>query len=75
MWDAALYALVALTAALALLDPTTAGRDRWLVVGLSALLAGWHLGFRRLGIRFLQLPIGEVEHVKVSLTTSARSAA
>jgi signal transduction histidine kinase len=50
VWDAALYALVALTAALALLDPATAGRDRWLVLGLSALLAGWHLGFRRLGI-------------------------
>ena len=39
------------------------------------LATGDPVGFRRLGIRFLQLPIGEVEHVKVSLTTSARSAA
>ena len=31
--------------------------------------------FRRLGTRFLQLPIGEVEHVKVSVEASARRAA
>jgi glutamate racemase len=31
--------------------------------------------FRRLGIRFLQLPIGEVEHVKVNLSPSTRRAA
>jgi glutamate racemase len=31
--------------------------------------------FRRLGIRFLQLPIGEVEHVEVSMPRPARSAA
>jgi glutamate racemase len=31
--------------------------------------------FRRLGTRFLQLPMGEVEHVKVDLGSSARNAA
>jgi len=31
--------------------------------------------FRRLGIRFLQLPIGEVEHVEVSASRPTRSAA
>lgn len=31
--------------------------------------------FRSLGIRFLQLPIGEVEHVKVNLSPSTRRAA
>ena len=31
--------------------------------------------FRRLGTRFLQLPIGEVEHVEVSASRPARSAA
>jgi signal transduction histidine kinase len=50
LWDAALYALFGLTAALALLDPATAGADRWLVVGLTVLAAAWHLAFRRLGL-------------------------
>jgi signal transduction histidine kinase len=50
VWDAALYSLLGLTLALALLDPATAGDDRWLVAGLVALAAAWHLGFRRLGI-------------------------
>jgi CheY-like chemotaxis protein len=30
-------------------DPATGG-DRWAVAGLALLTAGWHLGFRRLGI-------------------------
>jgi signal transduction histidine kinase len=34
---------------LALLDPATAG-DRWPVVALTALAAGWHLAFQRLGL-------------------------
>jgi hypothetical protein len=34
---------------LALLEPAGAG-ERWALVGLSALLAAWHLAFRRLGI-------------------------
>ena len=39
------------------------------------LATGDPIRFRRLGIRFLSLPIGEVEHVKVNLDSSARSAA
>lgn len=39
------------------------------------LATGDPIRFRRLGIRFLSLPIGEVEHVKVNLNSSARSAA
>jgi hypothetical protein len=35
--------------ALALLDPATAG-DRWQLVALTALTAGWHLAFQRLGL-------------------------
>jgi signal transduction histidine kinase len=50
LWDAAIYALLVLTAALALLDPATAGGDRWAVVGLTVLAAGWHLAFRRMGM-------------------------
>jgi signal transduction histidine kinase len=50
VWDAALYALLGLTTALALLDPATAGGDRWTLAGLSLLLAGWQLAFQRLGI-------------------------
>jgi signal transduction histidine kinase len=49
VWDAALYILLGLTLALALLDPATAG-DRWLLAGLTALAAGWHLAFQRLGL-------------------------
>jgi glutamate racemase len=39
------------------------------------LATGDPVQFRRLGIRFLQLPIGEVEHVKVTLSPPTRSAA
>jgi glutamate racemase len=39
------------------------------------LATGDPVHFRRLGTRFLQLPIGEVEHVRVSPSPSARSAA
>jgi hypothetical protein len=49
VWDAALYGLLGLTLTLALLDPATAGR-RWLLAGLTALAAAWHLGWERLRI-------------------------
>jgi hypothetical protein len=49
VWDAALYILLGLTLTLALLDPATAG-DRWLLAGLTTLVAGWHLAFQRLGL-------------------------
>jgi signal transduction histidine kinase len=49
VWDAALYGLLGLTLAVALLDPATAGQ-RWELAGLTVLLAAWHLAFRRLGI-------------------------
>jgi signal transduction histidine kinase len=49
VWDAALYALLGLTTLLALLDPASSG-DRWTVAGLVLLTAGWHFGFRRLGL-------------------------
>jgi signal transduction histidine kinase len=49
VWDAALYSLLGLTTLLALIDPDSAG-DRWTVAGLALLTAGWHLGFRRLGL-------------------------
>ena len=39
------------------------------------LASGDPVEFRRLGTRFLQLPIGEVEHVKVSAGDSVRRAA
>ena len=48
-WDAAFYGVLGLTVLLVLLDPASAG-DRWLVAGLAALLAAWHLGFQRLGL-------------------------
>jgi signal transduction histidine kinase len=41
--------MLGLTMALALLDPATAG-DRWQLVALTALAAGWHLTFQRLGL-------------------------
>ena len=41
--------MLGLTMALALLDPATAG-DRWQLVALTALAAGWHLAFQRLGL-------------------------
>ncbi len=40
--------MLGLTVLLVLLDPASAG-DRWLVAGLAALSAAWHLGFQRLG--------------------------
>jgi len=49
VWDAALYGLLGLILAIALLDPGIAGQ-RWLLAGLTVLLVGWHLGFQRLGI-------------------------
>jgi glutamate racemase len=49
-------------------DEGRRGRYRFLATGDPAQ-------FRRLGTRFLQLPIGEVEHVKVALGSSARNAA
>ena len=39
------------------------------------LATGDQRQFRRLGIRFLQLPVGDVEHVKVDLNPPTRSAA
>jgi glutamate racemase len=39
------------------------------------LATGDPMQFRRLGIRFLQLPIGDVEHLKVSVNPPTRSAA
>src|SRR5215211_1713604 len=49
VWDAALYVLLGLTTVLALLDPATAAPRRG-IVGVVVLSAGWHLGFRRLGL-------------------------
>ena len=49
-------------------DEARRGRYRFLATGDPEQ-------FRRLGTRFLQLPIGEVENVKVVLDSSARSAA
>ena len=49
-------------------DEGRRGRYRFLASGDPAQ-------FRRLGIRFLQLPIGEVENVTVDLGSSAKSAA
>jgi signal transduction histidine kinase len=49
VWDAALYGLLGLTTVLALLDPAIAA-ERWVVVGVALLTAGWHLGLWRLGI-------------------------
>ena len=49
-WDAALYSLLGLATALALLDPATAGPDRWPGAGLAVLAAGWHLAFQRFGV-------------------------
>jgi glutamate racemase len=49
-------------------DEARRGRYRFLATGDPGQ-------FRRLGTRFLQLPIGEVENVKVDLDSSARSAA
>jgi glutamate racemase len=43
--------------------------------GYRFLASGDPAQFRRLGIRFLQLPIGEVEKVTVDLGSSAKSAA
>jgi signal transduction histidine kinase len=42
--------VLGLTLALALLDPSTAGGDRWVLAGLVGVAAAWHLGFRRLGV-------------------------
>jgi glutamate racemase len=39
------------------------------------LATGDQTQFRRLGVRFLQLPVGDVEHVKVNLNPQARRAA
>ena len=49
IWDAALYGLLALTTLLALLDPAVAAQ-RWVILGVALLTAGWHLGLWRLGI-------------------------
>jgi glutamate racemase len=49
-------------------DEGRRGRYRFLATGDP-------VQFRRLGTRFLQLPMGEVEHVKVALGSSARNAA
>jgi signal transduction histidine kinase len=49
VWDAAFYGLLVLTTVLTLLDPAVAD-DRGAVAGLAALVAAWHLAFRRLGI-------------------------
>jgi glutamate racemase len=49
-------------------DESRRGRYRFLATGDP-------IRFQRVGIRFLQLPIGEVEQVKVSLDPRARSAA
>src|SRR4029450_12728748 len=49
VWEAPLYGLLGLTTALALLGPAVAA-DRWLILGVALLTAGWHLGLRRLGI-------------------------
>jgi len=49
VWDAALYGLLGLTTVLALFDPAIAAQ-RWVVVGVALLTAGWHLGLWRLGI-------------------------
>jgi len=49
VWDAALYGLLGLTTVLALLDPAIAA-ERWVIVGVVLLTAGWHLGLGRLGI-------------------------
>jgi hypothetical protein len=39
------------------------------------LATGDQMQFRSLGIRFLQLPVGDVEHVKVNLNPPTRRAA
>jgi glutamate racemase len=49
-------------------EPGRRGRYRFLATGDQTQ-------FRRLGVRFLQLPVEDVEHVKVNLDLPARSAA
>jgi glutamate racemase len=49
-------------------DPGRRGEYRFLATGDQT-------EFRRLGVRFLQLPVEDVEHVKVNLDLPARSAA
>src|ERR671935_2549971 len=50
IWSALLYGVLAVATALALLDGQPRGRDRWVMLGLAALMAAWHLAFERLGI-------------------------
>jgi signal transduction histidine kinase len=50
IWSALLYGVLAVATALALLDGQPRGGDRWVMLGLAALMAAWHLAFERLGI-------------------------
>jgi signal transduction histidine kinase len=42
--------VLGLTTVLVLLDPASAGAGRWAAAGLAAVMAAWHLLFRRVGI-------------------------
>jgi signal transduction histidine kinase len=50
IWSALLYGVLVVATALALLDGQPRGGDRWVMLGLAALMAAWHLAFERLGI-------------------------
>jgi signal transduction histidine kinase len=50
IWSALLYGVLGVATALALLDGQPRGGGRWVMLGLAALMAAWHLAFERLGI-------------------------
>jgi hypothetical protein len=49
-WDAAFYGVLGLATVVALLEGGPGDRDRWVVLGLAAVTAGWHLAFQRTGV-------------------------
>jgi signal transduction histidine kinase len=50
VWDAAFYSLLALITALGMLDDAASAQDRWLMLALTVVTAGWHLAFQLTGI-------------------------
>jgi signal transduction histidine kinase len=50
IWSTLLYGVLGVATVLALLDGQPRGRDRWVMLGLAALMAAWNLAFERLRI-------------------------
>jgi signal transduction histidine kinase len=50
IWSALLYGVLGVATVLALLDGQPDGRDRWVMLGLVAVMVAWNLAFERLRV-------------------------